>query len=258
MVAATVEVAHGLPNIAFTTTSPSTAIRITRIARIATSAAIPPIGPDLLAHHLAEALAVAARRGDQDREVLHRAAEHHADQDVERPGQVSELRRQDRPDQRAGAGDRREVVPEHDPAVGGDEVLAVGEPVRRGDARVVERERPGRQKRRVEAVGERVGCRAPPPGTTRSRGSRRAPSRSSRARRRPRRPRRSRVPAGAPSDDLLLGPGDAAPPAAGPLASRRLVARAVRAQHPARERDHRARRRRGSRAARSCCPAWAR
>jgi len=45
MVAATVEVAHGLCFIAFTTTSPSTAIRITMIKNVAISAAMPPMLP---------------------------------------------------------------------------------------------------------------------------------------------------------------------------------------------------------------------
>ena len=111
---------------------------------------------DLVAHHLTEALAIAACRGHQDREILHRAAEHHADQDVERARQVAELRGQDRPDERAGSGDRGEVMPEDDPAVGGNEVLAVGEPVRGGDVRIVEREGTGGEKGRIEAIGERV------------------------------------------------------------------------------------------------------
>ena len=41
---------------------------------------------DLLARHLAERLAVAADRRREDDEVLHRAAEHDADDDPERPG----------------------------------------------------------------------------------------------------------------------------------------------------------------------------
>ena len=85
---------------------------------------------DLLAHHLAERLAAAPQRADQDGEVLHRAAQHHADQDVERAGQVAELGGQDRAHQRARPGDRREVVAEHHPAVGRDEVLAVAPLVR--------------------------------------------------------------------------------------------------------------------------------
>ncbi len=45
IVAATVEVPHGLPNIAFTTTRPSTPIRMIMIASTPTSAATPPTGP---------------------------------------------------------------------------------------------------------------------------------------------------------------------------------------------------------------------
>ena len=45
IVAATVEVAHGLFFIAFTTTRPSTAIRMIMIRNVAISAALPPIAP---------------------------------------------------------------------------------------------------------------------------------------------------------------------------------------------------------------------
>ena len=51
-----------------------------------------------------------------------------------RPGRVAELGGQDRPDQRAGAGDGGEVVAEQDQAVGRMVVLAVVAQVRRGDA----------------------------------------------------------------------------------------------------------------------------
>ena len=45
IVAATVEVAHGLCFMAFTTTSPRTAMRIIIIAKVPINAAAPPIGP---------------------------------------------------------------------------------------------------------------------------------------------------------------------------------------------------------------------
>ena len=66
------------------------------IASTPTSAAAPPTGPISSRTIWPSALAVAAQRADQDREVLHRAAEHDADQDVERAGQVAELRGEDR------------------------------------------------------------------------------------------------------------------------------------------------------------------
>ena len=81
-----------------------------------------------------------------------------ADEDPDEPGQKAELRRQHRADERAGAGDGGEVVAEQHPAVGGHEVLAVGEAVRRGDARVVEDEDARGDECGVEAVadGERA------------------------------------------------------------------------------------------------------
>ena len=93
---------------------------------------------ELVARHLAEAAAVAARRQEQDRHVLHAAAEHAADQDPQRARQIAELRRERRADQRTGAGDRGEVMAEHDPAMRRHEVAAVVQPHRRRCARGVE------------------------------------------------------------------------------------------------------------------------
>ena len=45
MVAATVEVAHGLCFMAFTTTKPNTAIKMIMIMKVPIKAAAPPIGP---------------------------------------------------------------------------------------------------------------------------------------------------------------------------------------------------------------------
>ena len=73
-----------------------------------------------LFRHLAERLAVAPDRGDQDREVLHGAAQDDAEDQPERPRQKAELGGERRPDQRARAGDRREVMAVGDPAVGRD------------------------------------------------------------------------------------------------------------------------------------------
>ena len=76
MVANTVNVPQGLPASALTTTSASTASRMIMI----TSTPISAIDAGSLAHlhpdHLAERAAVAARRDEQDDEVLHAAGEH--------------------------------------------------------------------------------------------------------------------------------------------------------------------------------------
>ena len=84
IVAATVAVAHGLPYMAFTTTRPSTPIRITMIASTPTSAAAPPTGPISSRTIWPSDLPSRRSERDQDRHVLHRAAEHDAGQDVER------------------------------------------------------------------------------------------------------------------------------------------------------------------------------
>ena len=102
---------QGLDLSAFTTISASTASRTIMIPSTATSAVDAGDRTDLLARHLAERLAVAADRGGEDHEVLHGAAECDADDDPDDAGQVAELRREGRPDQRSGAGDGREMVP---------------------------------------------------------------------------------------------------------------------------------------------------
>ena len=68
----------------------------------ATSAVNAGDGPDLLFRHLAQRLAVAADGRTQDDHVLHRAAEHDADDDPEHAGQIAELGGERRTDERAG------------------------------------------------------------------------------------------------------------------------------------------------------------
>src|SRR6185503_19090442 len=91
-----------------------------------------------------------------DHEVLHAARQDRAHDQPQRARQVAELRRQRRADQRARAGDRGEVVAEHDPLVGGHVVAAVVEPLGGCRARVVERQHLGRDEGGIEAVGRQV------------------------------------------------------------------------------------------------------
>ena len=67
MVAATVEVAHGLCFMAFTTTRPSTAMRMIMMVMTPSSAADAADRSQLVARHLAERAAVAAGGEEQDR-----------------------------------------------------------------------------------------------------------------------------------------------------------------------------------------------
>ena len=105
---------------------------------------------------LTERLAVAPHRRTEDHEILHRAAEHDADDEPDRPGQETELRRERRADQRAGARDRREVVAEDNPLVGRDEVAAVVQALgRRRPARIELEDLLGDEPR-VEAVRDEI------------------------------------------------------------------------------------------------------
>ena len=111
---------------------------------------------DLVARHLPEALAVPAHREEQDHHVLHGAGEDDADDDPDRARQEAHLGGQHRADERAGAGDRREVVPEQDAPVGGLVVVPVVEPLGGRGALVVGAEHLLRDEARVEAVRDRV------------------------------------------------------------------------------------------------------
>ena len=80
MVAVTVEVAHGLCFIALTMTRPRTADEHDQDHERADQCRESSEGTELIARHLPETAAVAARRQQQDRHVLHTAAEHRADE----------------------------------------------------------------------------------------------------------------------------------------------------------------------------------
>ncbi len=117
-------------------------------------------GVHLLLQHLPEGAPAAADRAEHDDGVMHAPAERRADEEPEHPRQVAELRREDRADERAGAGDGGEVVSEDDPAVCRDEVLSVLLRHRGGSAPVVEDEDLGHEPLAVEAIGD--GERAEP------------------------------------------------------------------------------------------------
>ena len=132
IVAPTVNVPHGLLAAARSRRpAPSTAIRMIMIENTPTSAAKPPNGPISSCAIWPSERPSRRRLPHEDAEVLHRAAEHDADEDPERAGQVAELRRERRADQRPGPGDGREVMAEDDPAVGRHEVAAVVDALRR-------------------------------------------------------------------------------------------------------------------------------
>ena len=118
-------------------------------------------GADLLARDLGERAAAAPGRGPQDDEVVHRAGETDADDQPDEPGSEAELRGEHRADERPGAGDRREVMPEEDQPVRRVVVVAVVALVRRRDPAVVERHHSGGDERAVVAVRDRQDRREP-------------------------------------------------------------------------------------------------
>ena len=113
-------------------------------------------GAELHLDHLAERLAVAPHRDEEDHEVLDRAGDDHAREDPERAGQVAHLRGEHGPDQWARAGDGSEVVAVQHVLVRGHVVEPVVVPHRgRGPARVDAEGLLG-DELAVEAVGDEV------------------------------------------------------------------------------------------------------
>ncbi len=94
MVMLTVKTPHGLSASAFTTTSASTASKITMIARIAAEANKPAVVFNSSLTIWPSDLPSRRKEAKQDDKILHRTAEHDADQNPKRSGQIPELSRQ--------------------------------------------------------------------------------------------------------------------------------------------------------------------
>ena len=127
------------PPSAFTTTFPSPASAMTMMNRIAIVAAVPATLPTSLNAICASELPPRRMLADQHEEILHRAGEAHADHDPEQSRQISELRRQHRPDQRPRAADGGEVMAEQHPLVGRMKILPVVVRFGRRRSRVIQR-----------------------------------------------------------------------------------------------------------------------
>ena len=106
--------------------------------------------------HFAERFSVAAHGSEQHDEILHCAGKHHADQNPQRAGEEAHLRRQDRTDERAGAGDRGEMMTVKHVLVGRHVIHAVVMALGRRHAGVVEPEHLVRDELAVEPVGDEV------------------------------------------------------------------------------------------------------
>src|SRR4029450_12754578 len=104
MVMASEKVPQGESARALTTTRASTASRMIMMANKAPRGGRPAEGADLVAGHLAEALAVAPHREEQDHHILDGAGEDHPEDDPHRPRQVTHLGGHHGPDQGAGPG----------------------------------------------------------------------------------------------------------------------------------------------------------
>ena len=149
---------HGESFSAFTITSATTASRITMIASTAISAIIPP---RLLTSSRAICPSdLPSRRIEQNRIVKSCTQPPSAAPTISQsvPGKIAELRGERWPDERAGPGDRGEMVAEEHPFVSGNEIAAVFEPLCGGGACVVERENFCGDERGVKAIRDEIGA----------------------------------------------------------------------------------------------------
>ena len=122
-------------------------MKMTAMAPV-TPATVPDFGP----RDVGERAAAAARRAPEDGHVVHGAGETAAGDQPDEAGRPAELRGERRADQRARAGDGREMMAEQHPAARRIVVVAVVFLVRRRHARVVERHDLGGDERAVVAV----------------------------------------------------------------------------------------------------------
>ena len=152
MVMAIVNTPHALSASALTKVMPRPEIAMIRMNRMAIDAMNPMKGPISGLDDVGERLAAAAHRRPQHDRVVHRAGETDARDQPDQARRVAELRRQHRADQRARAGDRREVVAEHHPPRGRVVVGAVVLGVRWSLARVIQHVDLGCQERAVVAI----------------------------------------------------------------------------------------------------------
>jgi hypothetical protein len=113
---------------------------------------------DLLARHLAERLAVSPDGRREDHEILHRAAQRHADDDPDDARQVAELRGERWSDEGSGTGDGGEMAAEDDPSIRRHVISAVFErpPASPGG---VERKHFGRDQLAIETVCDGVAAK---------------------------------------------------------------------------------------------------
>ena len=142
------------PPSALTTTKPRPASAMTTMKRIATETMMRRGLAEFGAGDLGERFAAAPHRGRQHEHVLHRAGQTDADHQPEQAGHVAVLDRQHRADQRAGPGDRGEVMAEQHPLVGRMIVLPIVELMRRRRSQIVEHRHLRGQESAVIAIGD--------------------------------------------------------------------------------------------------------
>ncbi|MNS30100.1 hypothetical protein D3C72_621220 [compost metagenome] len=110
----------------------------------------------LLFHQLTERAPVAAGRDEQHHKILHRTGQHHAREDPDHPREIAHLRRQHRPDERPGSGNRRKMVAEQHFFIRRDVVQPVVMTNRRCHARAIYRQHFVSNKAPVKTIRDQI------------------------------------------------------------------------------------------------------
>ena len=106
--------------------------------------------------HLPQRLAIPPHRAKQNDKILHRAAQHHPNQNPEGARQIPELSCQHRPNQGSRTGNGGKVMPKHDPFVRLDEIPAIIMHLAGGRSPVIEQQHPRCDPFGIKAVADGI------------------------------------------------------------------------------------------------------
>ena len=138
---------------------PTTASRMTMMRKTVMSEMKPPTLPISSRAIWPRVLPLRRMEAEENGEILHGSSKDGAEEDPERSRQIAELGGEGGSDERARAGDSREVMAEENPFVGGFEIVAVAQTFGGGGAEIIERHDFRGDEFRVKAEADGVDAR---------------------------------------------------------------------------------------------------